>query len=138
MKNTIYDVIVVGGGIAGLSASYHLKKYGLNHIVFERGKIGESWRSQRWDSFRLNSMNKLNLLPGSVYKGPDPEAFATAHQFVSSFEEYVSNFDLPVSKNSKVVSIEKPGEFFNIFVATNEGLKNYSAKQVIIASGHAT
>ncbi|MEP6596246.1 MAG: FAD-dependent oxidoreductase [Ginsengibacter sp.] len=57
MKDIVFDVIVVGAGFAGLSASYHLKKYGLNHIVFERGKIGESWRSQRWDGFRRNSTN---------------------------------------------------------------------------------
>jgi cation diffusion facilitator CzcD-associated flavoprotein CzcO len=44
MKEAVLDVIVVGAGFAGLSASYHLKKYGLNHLVFERGKIGESWR----------------------------------------------------------------------------------------------
>jgi len=43
MKDKILDVIVVGAGFSGLSASYYLKKYGLNHIVFERGKTGESW-----------------------------------------------------------------------------------------------
>ena len=70
MKSTILDVIVVGAGFAGLSASYYLKKYGLNHIVFERGKIGESWRSQRWDSFKMNSANKLNLLIDDIRINP--------------------------------------------------------------------
>jgi putative flavoprotein involved in K+ transport len=51
MKQPILDVIVVGAGQAGLCASLFLKQNGLQHIVFERGKVGESWRSQRWNSF---------------------------------------------------------------------------------------
>lgn len=138
MENTIYDVIVVGGGIAGLSASYHLKKYGLNHIVFERGKIGESWRSQRWDSFKLNSINKLNVLTGLVYRGNDENGFDGAGDYISSFEEYVSTFGLPVSEHSKVISIEKPSDVFNVTVSKDGERRNYSARQVIIASGHAS
>jgi putative flavoprotein involved in K+ transport len=138
MENKIYDVIVVGAGVGGLSASYHLKKYGLNHIVFERGKIGESWRSQRWDSFRMNTPNKLNVLPGSVYKGSDTGGFDEAAKYISSFEEHVSAFDLPVLENSKVISVEKPGEFFDVIVSVNNKKENYSSRQVIVASGHAS
>jgi putative flavoprotein involved in K+ transport len=115
-----------------------LKKKGLNHIVFERGKIGESWRSQRWDSFRLNSLNKLNTLAGVEYKGNDPLGFDSATEYISSFEEYVAIYDLPISERSKVISIEKPGEFFNVAVSKNNGIKNYSCKHVIIASGYAS
>jgi putative flavoprotein involved in K+ transport len=137
MKNSILDVIVVGGGYAGLSSSYYLKKQGLNHVVFERGKIGESWRSQRWDSFTLNSANKLVALPGKPYEGNNPDAFCLMPEFISSLEEYVSIFGLPVTENSKVISIEKPGEFFNVTVSTNDHIQNYSCRQVIIASGVA-
>lgn len=138
MKNSVLDVIVVGAGFAGLSASYYLKKYGLDHLVFDRGKIGESWRSQRWDSFKLNSVNKLNRLPGLVYENDNPDGFDKAGSFISSFEEYVSKYDLPVSENCIVTSIEKPGEFFNVTVLSNNGIKNYSCRQVIIASGYAS
>lgn len=137
MKDTVFDVIVTGAGFAGLSASYHLKKYGLNHIVFERGKIGESWRSQRWDTFRLNSTNKLNILPGINYEAGNADAFASAQEFVSSLEQYVSTRQLPVSESSKVISIEKPGELFHVTVSTNNTIKTYSCRQVIIASGSA-
>ena len=138
MKNSVLDVIVVGAGFAGLSASYYLKKFGLDHIVFDRGKIGESWRSQRWDSFKLNSVNKLNRLPGLAYEKDNPDDFDTAGSFISAFEEYVSKYDLPVLENAKVISIEKPGEFFNVTVSWNEGIQNYSCRQVIIASGYAS
>ena len=107
-------------------------------MSFDRGKIGESWRSQRWDSFKLNSVNKLNGLPGLEYQKNNPDDFGTGTSFISSFEEYVSKYDLPVAENSKVISIEKPGEFFNVTVISNNDTKNYSCRQVIIASGSAS
>ncbi len=137
MNTPILDVIVVGAGYAGLSTSYYLKKHGLNHIVFERGKIGESWRSQRWGSFTFNTANKFNVLPGEVYKGTDPDAFASAPEYISSFQEYVSTNQLPVLENSKVISIEKPAEFFNVIISSDNDIKNYSCRQVVIASGCA-
>jgi len=137
MNTNSLDVIVVGAGYAGLSASYYLKTHGLNHIVFERGRIGESWRSQRWDSFTFNTANKLNALPGKVYDGNNPDGFCLSPEFVSSLKEHVSTFDLPVSENSEVVSIEKTGESFHVAISSKNNIKNYSCRQVIIASGHA-
>ena len=136
MKETVYDVIIVGAGFSGLCASYHLKKYGLNHIIFERGRIGESWLSQRWDSFRFNSTNKLNVLPGDK-EADDPEVFGTVKEFVSSLKQYVLKHQLPVAENSRVISVEKPGEFFQVTVSGNNTIKNYFCKQVLIASGVA-
>jgi putative flavoprotein involved in K+ transport len=138
MKTSVFDTIVVGAGVAGLSASYCLKKHGLNHIVFERGKIGESWRSQRWDSFRLNSMNKLNALAGVVYNEKDPGGFDRAADYYNSFEEYVSKYELPVKENSRVISIEKPADIFDVTVSSPEGITHYSSMNVVIASGYAS
>lgn len=138
MKTSVFDTIVVGAGVAGLSASYCLKKHGLNHIVFERGKIGESWRSQRWDSFRLNSLNKLNALAGVVYKEKDPGGFDRAADYYTFFEEYVAKYDLPVKENSKVLSIEKPADIFDVTISSPEGISHYSSRNVIIASGYAS
>src|SRR5882672_6897056 len=119
MEKSLLDVIVIGAGHAGLSASYYLKQYGLEHLVFERGKAGESWRSQRWDSFKLNSPDKLNTLPGDSYKGSDPEGFCSAKEFVSSYENYVTSFQLPVVENATVVSIENREEMFTVTVSQN-------------------
>ena len=137
MTETLFDVIVVGAGYSGLAASYHLKEYGLGHIILERGKIGESWRSQRWDNLRFNSTNKLNILPGEDPEPADPDSFSSASAFVSTLEKYTKNYQLPVSENSKVVSIEKPGEFFVVQVSSNNVIKNYFCKQILIASGAA-
>jgi len=138
MNGTILDVIIIGAGHAGLSASYYLKHLGLEHIIFERGKIGESWRSQRWDSFAMNTANRLNVLPGATYKGDKPDEFCLAEEFVTSLEEYVSSFQLPVSDSSNVLSVEKPGKspFFNVTVSHDYDIpRNYSCWQLIIASG---
>ncbi|MEP6596247.1 MAG: NAD(P)-binding domain-containing protein [Ginsengibacter sp.] len=61
--------------------------------------------------------------------------FPQHQNLFSSLEEYVSTYQLPVSENSKVMSIEKPGELFQITVSSNNIIKNYSCRQVIIASG---
>jgi len=137
MTELLLDVIVVGAGYSGLAGSYHLKQYGLGHIVFERGKIGESWHSQRWDNFRFNSTNKLNVLPGEDPEPTDPDSFSSATAFVSALEKYVKIHQLPVSENSKVISIEKRGELFVVQVSSNNEIKNYFCKQVLIASGAA-
>jgi putative flavoprotein involved in K+ transport len=137
MSGTVLNVIVAGAGFSGLSASYHLKKYGLTHIVFERGRIGESWRSQRWDNFRMNSSNKLNVLPGVNYEAASADLFGTAPKLVSSFEEYVSTHQLPVLENSTIISIEKDRDLFSVVVSSDGLIKNCSCRQVIIASGAA-
>ena len=137
MTETLFDVIVVGAGYSGLAASYHLKEYGLRHIIFERGKIGESWRSQRWDSFRFNSTNKLNVLPGEDPEPANPDSFSSAPAFVALLEEYVRSHQLPVVENSKVISVEKPGEVFIVTVLCNNEIKKYFCRQVLIASGVA-
>ena len=74
MAETV-ETVIVGAGPAGLSVSCHLTEAGHGHIVLERGAILETWRSQRWDSFTLNSPNRLNQLPGDQRPLADPDGF---------------------------------------------------------------
>ncbi|MBC7923030.1 MAG: NAD(P)-binding domain-containing protein [Ferruginibacter sp.] len=137
MKDSVLEVIVVGAGHAGLSASYYLKQLGLAHLVFDRGRIGETWRSQRWDSFRLNTSNRLNGLPGATHPVNEPDAFGSAAEFVASLEEYAGRFQLPVAQHAQVLSIQKPEEapFFKVTVSQHNRINDYYCRQVIIASG---
>lgn len=138
MNGSILEVIVIGAGHAGLSLSYYLKHLGLEHMVFERGRIGESWRSQRWNSLTFNTVNRLNILPGASHKIKNPEKFGTAQEFVTSLEAYVSTFQLPVSENCNVLSIEKPAgsPFFIVTVShENDAPRTYNSWQVVVASG---
>ncbi len=137
MEKSPLDVIIIGAGYAGLSASYYLKQHGLEHVIFERGKPGESWRSKRWNSFKLNTPDRLNLLPADVYKGNNPEQFSSAEEFVSGIENYVSSFKLPVIENTAVVSVEKKDDLFHVTVSSNNVLRQYQSRQVIAASGSA-
>lgn len=139
MKNSslLVNAVIVGAGHAGLSASYFLKQHGLDHIVFERGKAGESWRSQRWDSFKLNTPNKLNTLPGTNFEGIDPEKFCSATDLTAYYNNYITTFGLPVEENATVTSIEKDNGLFTVTVSQNNIVRQYQCKQVIIASGIA-
>lgn len=137
MEKHLLDVAVIGAGHAGLAISYHLKQNGLAHRVFERGRIGEVWRSQRWDTFTLNSSNKNNQLPGYSYSGNNPEAFCTAREFVAILEDYASQFQLPVQEHSHVISVEKEDDeqLFTITISENEAIKKYRSKQIVVTSG---
>jgi len=83
--------VVVGAGQAGLAVSYHLRGRGIDHVVLERGHIGESWRSQRWDSFVVNTPNWMNGLPAAPYEGPEPDGFMSRDQLVDSFERHADH-----------------------------------------------
>ena len=137
MNYRIMDVIVIGAGHAGLSISHHLKKSHLDHIVFEQGKIGDTWRNQRWDSFKLNTPNKVNLLPGQKNGFSDPDGFSTASEFVSFLEGYSRAFQLPVVENCKVLSVESiPGSSdFSVCVSEKGSIKYYRSRQLVVASG---
>ena len=58
-----YDCIVVGAGAAGVTASHALAEAGVEHLVLERGMVGNTWATQRWDAFRLNTPGSMNVLP---------------------------------------------------------------------------
>lgn len=137
MNSSVLDVIVIGGGHAGLSISYYMKKLHLDHLVFEKGRIGDTWRNQRWDSFRFNTPCKVNMLPGQENTSSDPEGFWSAREFVSVLEDYSGKFQLPVLENYEVLSVEKvSGENeFSVCVLNNGIKRNYLCKRVVVASG---
>ena len=81
---THYSALVIGGGQAGLSASYFLKQKGIDHLVFEKHGIAQEWRSRRWDSFCLVTPNWQCTLPGYAYAGPDPKGFMLTQTYLYS------------------------------------------------------
>jgi putative flavoprotein involved in K+ transport len=133
----LLDVIVIGAGHAGLSISKLLCDLQLKHLVFERNQIGESWRSQRWDSFKLNSTNRINVLPKQAVFFKNPDAFCSAIDFVSCLEAYSKSFNLPVIEHSNVTGVEKKSgdKNFTVHVSTNNPKKIYRSKQIVVASG---
>jgi putative flavoprotein involved in K+ transport len=132
------DAVIVGAGQAGLGVSYFLQQNGHQHILFERGRIGESWRSQRWDSFRLNTPNVRNTLPGLPYDGPEADGFSHADTLVNYFQGYVDRFQLPVRTGVTVISVERADDQENFIVRTRteDGDEEpVASRSVVIASG---
>src|SRR5690242_12049444 len=94
-------VVVIGGGQAGLATSHELTRAGIEHVVLERDRIGETWRN-RWDSFCLVTPNWSVKLPGGDYDGDDPDGFMPKDEIVSHLERYASSFSAPVREGVAV------------------------------------
>ncbi len=135
---TTMDTVIVGAGQAGLGVSYFLHRDRRQHIVFERGRIGESWLAQRWDSFKLNTPNFMNVLPGLAYDGPEPDGFWRRDELVHYFQRYAEHFQLPVRTGVTVVSVERTEDEERFIVTTRmDGQVEESvlSRSIVIASG---
>jgi len=126
------DVIIIGAGQAGLALSHCLGQAGIGHAVLERGRIGERWHSQSWRSLRLLTPNWLNALPGSPYKGGDPDGFMTKGAFVESLERYARQWDAPVETGVEVISARRTGDGFALRTSAGD----WTARAVVVATGH--
>ena len=103
-----YSVVIVGGGQAGLSISYRLKERGFDHIVFEKNRIGYSWRSKRWDSFCLVTPNWQCKLPGYHYIAEnDTHGFMQKDKIVKYIEDYAQSFGPPLEEGVEVLRVRK-------------------------------
>lgn len=132
--NEKHETMIIGGGQAGLAASYYLKKQGLEHIILEQSlHPAYAWRSDRWDSFTLNSPNWSFKLPGRGYQGSKPEGFMPRDEIVSTFEQYIEYYHLPVKYGEKVTSLESLGEKKGYQVTTEND--TYTARNVVVATG---
>jgi putative flavoprotein involved in K+ transport len=124
-------VVVIGAGQAGLATSWWLTAAGTGHVVLDRGGVGNSWRAQRWDSFRLLSPNWQTRLPGHRYRGPDPDGFMTGPQVAAFLEEYARSFAAPVRRGVDVRRVARAGDGWR--VETSDGVIHACA--VVVASG---
>ena len=127
------DAVVVGGGFAGLGVSHALKAAGLDHLVFEWSRICETWRTQRWASFRMNTPNVQTAMPDDLYGGGAPEGFLTRDAFVAMIEGFGARHALPVETGTPVASIEADGEG-GFRVLTPQG--TVRARSVVATTGN--
>ncbi len=134
IKSDILDAVVVGAGWAGLGVSHALIQRGLRHRVLERGRIGETWRTQRWASFRMNTPNVQTVMPGDRYDGSDPDGFLTRDLFVALLEDFAERNGLPVERDSPVTELAVGQENGAYRLATPRG--TLRARNVVIASGN--
>jgi putative flavoprotein involved in K+ transport len=126
------DTVIIGAGHAGLAMSRCLADRGVPHVVLDRGRIGERWRTARWESFRLLTPNWLSRLPGWMYAGPEPDGFMTAGGFVDYLCGYARSFAAPVRPNTLVTRVERGATLFAVH--TSQG--TWAARNVVIATGY--
>jgi putative flavoprotein involved in K+ transport len=126
------NTVVVGGGQAGLSVSWHLTQAGRDHVVLDRGKIGDTWRN-RWDNFCLVTPNHLCRLPGFPYDGDDPHGFMHRDQIVAYIERFAANFDPPYRGGVEVKRIAASDGLGRFKFETSEG--TLQAENLIVTVG---
>jgi putative flavoprotein involved in K+ transport len=119
------DCVVVGAGPAGLAASLALDARGVDHVVLERGRAGETWRSQRWDSFRLNTVGWMNELLGPQ----PPDAYLTGKEVMRRLERLADA--RPVREGVGVTQLLPTGAGFTLGTDAGE----VRARTVVVATG---
>jgi putative flavoprotein involved in K+ transport len=131
MKNH-YEVVVVGGGHAGLAMSYWLKEAGVDHVVLDSGAVADTWRLKRWDSFCLVTPNWQCTLPGFGYDGDDPDGFMGRDKIVAFLERYVASFNPPLRSHVTVSEVvpENDGFLLNTTAGT------FTARNVVVATSN--
>ncbi|WP_108672430.1 flavin-containing monooxygenase [Peribacillus acanthi] len=126
----MYDVVIIGGGQAGLSMGYHLKGSSLSYLILDNNKrIGDVWRN-RYDSLVLFTPRSYSCLPGLPLEG-DKSAFPTKNEIADYLELYVKTFELPIQLNTIVKRVSKEKNLFKI--ETHQSI--IQAKTVVIATG---
>ena len=125
------ETLVVGAGQAGLAVSRCLTAQGADHVVVERGRIAERWRSARWDSLRLLTPNWMSRLPAWSYPGPDPNGYMAAPELAGYLEDYAGSFAAPVHESTTVELVEASAG--GLRVVTDQG--TWLARNVVVATG---
>jgi putative flavoprotein involved in K+ transport len=125
------NVAIIGAGQAGLATSWYLTQAKVDHVVLEAGRVAETWRSRRWDSFCLVTPNWSVQLPGAKYAGSDPDGFMSLAELIDHFESWAQSFDPPVEENAPVTALEADNGAFLLTLGSG-ALK---ARKVVVATG---
>ena len=127
------DTVIIGGGHAGLTMSYFLSERGLEHVIVERGRVGERWISERWDSFYFQFPNWTIELPGYKYQYEDPDGFVPGREVVRFIQEYAALIKAPVRCGVDVTALESSSNSKRYLLRTTAG--SIEASNVVIATG---
>ena len=126
-------MVVVGGGHAGIAISEHLGSRGIPHIVLERDRIAERWRSGRWDTLVANGPAWHDRFPGLAFEGVDPDAFPGKERVADYFVDYAKQIEAPIHTGVDVTSVRRHGDRRGFRVETSSGA--IDADYVIAATG---
>ena len=126
-----HQVVVVGGGQAGLSIAHALQKRGIRPVVLEKNRVGYAWDQQRWDSFCLVTPNWQCRLPDFPYDGPDPDGFMVKSEIVSYLQRFAAFVSPDLREGVTVHRLVHNGTGYRLFTSEGEIL----ADHVVVATG---
>jgi putative flavoprotein involved in K+ transport len=127
------EVLVVGAGQAGVAMSEHLSARGIDHLVLERDRVAERWRTGRWDSLAANGPVWHDRFPGLEFPGLEPDAFATKEEVADYFVTYAQNIGAPIECGVEVTSVRRKASGPGFDVETSTG--PVEARYVVAATG---
>lgn len=127
------ETLIVGGGQAGLAMSEHLSQSGGDHLILERQRIVERWRTARWDSLVANGPAWHDRFPSREFQGIGPDEFPTRDMVIEYFEAYAKQIDAPIRCGVNVTSVRKLHQQAGFRVSTSEG--EIKALNVVAATG---
>jgi len=127
------DTLVIGAGQAGVAMSEHLSKRAVPHLVLERNRIAEAWRTGRWDSLVANGPAWHDRFPGLEFDDLAPDAFAPKERVAAYFEAYAKQFDAPIRTGVEVKKVERNIGRPGFTVETSQGV--IEALHVVAATG---
>ncbi|MGH8382430.1 flavin-containing monooxygenase [Pseudomonas sp.] len=125
------DVVVIGGGQAGLAFGWHLQQHGLDFLIIdEQARPGGNWRNY-YDSLQLFSPAEYSALPGLSFPG-DPKSYPLRDEVVKYLEAYAAEFRLPFQGGTRVVGVAQKEKVFEVRCDTGA---IFTARSVVVASG---
>ena len=127
------DTIVVGAGQAGVAMSEHLSNNGVPHLILERDRIAERWRTGRWDSLVANGPAWHDRFPGMEFSDTDPDAFAPKEKVADYFEAYAKKINAPIRCGVEVREVTRNPDRPGFRVETSDGV--IEANSVVAATG---
>jgi putative flavoprotein involved in K+ transport len=126
-----HDTVVIGGGQAGLAMSAVLQQRGREHVVLERLRVGERWRTERWESLRFQFPNWSLALPGYRYSGDDANGFAHWRDILRVIEDYAASTRAPVREHTEVTDLRADDGRFVLSIRE----VTIHARHVVVATG---
>ena len=133
MASELVDTLIIGGGQAGLAMSEHLAKHGVSHVIVERNRVAESWRTSRWDSLVANGPAWHDRFPTLAFDDLDPNCFAPRDRIVEYFETFAKQIDAPIRCGVEVKSVVQKADGLGFIAETSHG--NIEATRVVAATG---
>ena len=127
------DTLVIGGGQAGLATSEHLRDAGVSHLVLEKSRIAERWRTARWDALVANGPAWHDRFPSKEFSCSGPDDFPTKDGVVKYFEEFADQINAPIRCGVEVNSVTAHADGSGFKVMTSDG--EIEAKNIVAATG---